>query len=397
MESQRVVDVDYATTEREIRNLSCINFTARTAETVLAIKLPLSLLAIVVNLVAVIVLVFLLKKKANKFMYRLVLYLLIIDIFQAISIILISLPVTVPSNEAPAQVKPGAGWSNACIASGFLSIATLWMGNIIIFWTALYLAWIGVRVYLRTQNHDIKECTRHVQACCETLGILLLLVAVPFIIALIPLFVHGNMYGLSGLWCWIKVMNRSCGDLHKIPLTLDLVLFYAPLIVIVLLTTISSVIAVTCCCRGGVRRHDAVVELRKSNIKDIVVVLVIPLAYCALCLLLLISRIHSATHEHQSSTGYPYTPLWITHAVADPIRVILPALVYLLNPLVWKDIHHVCTHTPDQDSPQQLHSLEPNAEGYGSITKTAAEYYDDDNDVTDDEYTRSLLKDKTKM
>jgi hypothetical protein len=384
MESQS----DYATMDQEIRDISCINFTAHTAKTVFAIKVTLSSLAIVANLVAVIVLIFF-TKKANRFMYRLVLYLLITDIFQAIAIILISLPISVPRDEAPALIKPG--WSRECVASGFLSVASLWMGNIIIFWIALYLAWIGIRLYLRTQNHHIREFSHLIGVRTEVIGVLFLLV-VPFFIASIPFYVRGNMYGLAGLWCWIKIMNESCGDLQNLPLILDLLLFYAPLVGIMFLTIVSFIITVTCCCRGGVRRHDAVVALRKSNMKDIVVVLVIPLAYCVICLLLLANRIHSAIHENQS-TGYPYTPLWMTHAVADPVRVMLPALAYLFNPAVWKDICRVWTHTPAQDSPHLflLQREGPNKD-YGSCNDTATE----DDDITDEEYVRTLLKVKTK-
>ena len=329
-------------------------------------------------------------------MYRLVLYLLTTDILQAIAIILILLPIRVASDtEAPAEIKPGHGWSNECVASGFISVMTLWMGNIIVFWIAFYLAQIGCRLYRRTQNHDDKSFP--FPCICEFFSVLFLLALVPIVIAVIPFFIHGGMYGLSGLWCWIKVMDNFCGDLGKAPLVIDLIMFYAPLIVIVLFTTISSVVAVTCCCRGAVRRHDAVVALRKSNMKDIIVVLVIPLVYCGLCLLLLINRIHSAAHENDLS--YPDIGLWMTHTVADPVRVILPALAYLFNPYVWKDIrrHCVCTRTPANDSSRPLKSLkERSSNGYGSCNDAAAEDLYEDDDVTDDEYVRSLLKMNTK-
>ena len=375
--------------EQEIRNFSCINFTANTAEAVFVLKLSLSSLAIVANLV-VIILIILTKKAKTFMMYRLLLYLMIIDIFQAIDIIFIVLPITVPSDEDSAIIKPG--WSKACIASGFFSVMTLWMGNIIIFWIVVYLAWIGYCLYRRTQNHHINDFPRRHPRMFEGACVIFLLVLVPVIIAVIP-FIR-NMYGLAGLWCWIKIMNHVCGDLGGLPLTLDLTLFYAPLLVIFMFTTVASCFAVICCCRGGVRRHDAIVSLRKSNMKDIIIVLMIPLVYCVLCLLLLINRIHSATHENVKLTGYPYIPLWITHAVADPVRLILPALTYLLNPLVWSDILHVCTCTPTQDSLQPLHSLkEGSNKDYGTCDDSTIE---DDDDVTDDEYVRSLLKVKRK-
>ncbi len=376
-------------TGHENPNRSCITFKADTAQTVFDIKVSLSVFAIVVNLFVIILILFM--KKANKFMYRLVLYLLTTDILQAIAIIMISLPITVPGDEGPASTWPGQGWFNDCIASGFISVVTLWMGNIIIFWIALYLAWIGLCLYRRTQNYDVINSFPHPRVS-EGLGIFFLLMVVPIVIAIIPLFAHGNMYGVSGLWCWIKVMINHCGDLHKIPLIVDLILFYAPLIFIVLFTTIFSVVTVTCCCRGAVRRHDAIVALRKSDMKDIIIVLVIPLVYCGLCLLLLINRLHSAAHE--SPTSYPYIPLWMTHAVADPVRVILPALAYLFNPYVWKDIHRVCTRCRAKDSSQLLLNERSN-KGYGSCNDTENMYEDDD--VTDDEYVQSLLKVNTKI
>ena len=388
------------TTGQETHNLTCITFSAHMEHAVFAIKLSLSSFAIVVNLSAII-LVFL-TKKANKFMYRLVVYLLITDILQAIAIILISLPIAMPSGDsdhrAPTKLKPGRGWSNECAASGFISVMTLWMGNIIVFWISLYLARIGYCLYRRTQNRDVKlSCP--FSCISEVLTVLFLLALVPILIAIIPFLIHKNIYGLSGLWCWIKVVDKVCGDLNNTPLIFDLTMFYAPLIVIVLFTVVFSVFAVTCCCRGAVRRHDAIVSLRKSDRNDIIVVLVIPLVYCGFCLLLLINRINSAAHKDPANS-YPDTVLWMTHTIADPVRVILPVLAYLFNPLVWKDIRHACTHTgtPAQDSSQPLNSLkERSSQSYGSCNDTATENLYKDDDVSDDEYTRSLLKMNTKI
>ena len=372
------------------RNLTCINFTAETFQTVFAIKMSLSSFAIIANLVVFVLI--LLTKKAKDFMYRLVLYLMATDILQAIAIIFISLPITVPSRdeEAPAIVKPG--WSNACIFSGFFSVTSLWMGNIIIFWIALYLAWLGWCLYRRTQNHEIKSLSH--PRCYEALGVVFLLTG-PLAIAIIPLFAHGNMYGPAGLWCWIKIMKESCGDLNRIPLIFDLTLFYAPFIVIVLFAATLSVVTVTCCCRGGVRRHDTVVELRKTHMRDIIIVLVIPVAYCGLSSFLMINRIHSAVHE--SPSKYPFVHLWMIHAIADPIRVLLPALAYLFNPFIWKDVHRMCTHTPADDASQPINSLQDrSSKDYGSCDETAVDGMYKDDDVTDDEYVNSLLKMKTK-
>ena len=75
-------------------------------------------------------------------MYRLILYLMITDVLQAFSIIIISLPVVVANDTAPAQIRPGKRWSDTCIDSGLAIMVTMWMGNIV-FWIVLDLLWLG--------------------------------------------------------------------------------------------------------------------------------------------------------------------------------------------------------------------------------------------------------------
>jgi hypothetical protein len=51
----------------------------------------------------------------------------------------------------------------------------------------------------------------------------------------------------------------------------------------------------------------------------------------------LINRIYSTTHTN--SNDYPQSyPLWIIHAVADPGRILIPALAFLLHPQMWKNV-----------------------------------------------------------
>ena len=323
-------------------NEECINFTVQIARSVLGIKMSLSSFAIVANL-AVIVFI-LCTKKFRDFVYRLILYLMITDVLQAFVIIIISQPIVVPNNTAPAQIRPGRGWHNACIGSGFASMATMWMGNIVVFWIVLYLLWLGWslyrRVYRKRKNNKISQTIHQGQGNTsklklkEIFGVIFLFVA-PIVIAIIPLFAHGDMYGLSGLWCWVKLHNNSCGDLGTIPLVFALVFFYAPLMVIVLLVSVFIMAAFMFCCQGEVRRHDKNKKLKRRYTKEIILIFAFPLAYCCICVILLINRIYTTVHQKGNSP--PYKPLWIAHAIADPLRVVLPAIVFLIHPCVWID------------------------------------------------------------
>ena len=332
----------------------CINFTVRTAHSVLAIKMSLSSFAIVANLAVIVFILY--TKKIRDFMYRLILYLMITDVLQAFSIIIISLPVIVPNDTAPAQIRPGKRWSDTCIGSGFAIMATMWMGNIIVFWIVLYLLWLGWslyrRVYLTPQkNNKISHQAGGTSKFKEIFGVIFLFAA-PIVIAIIPRFAHGDMYGLSGLWCWIKLHTLTCGDLGTISLAFALAFFYAPLMVIVLLVFAFIIAAFICCCRGEVRRHNKNKKLKKRYTKEIFIIFVFPLAYCCICIVLLINRIY--TTVHQGSDDPPNAPLWIAHAIADPLRIMLPAVAFLINPWVWKDARARTLTSPsltDEDKP----------------------------------------------
>lgn len=329
-------------------SLKCVDFTSYTAHVVLSAKMSFSTLAIILNLLVIVFIIY--SKKFKDFLYRLILYLTITDVVQAVAIIIISLPVTMPEEPAsPVRIKPG--WRLACTASGYISMASLWMGNFIIFWIVTYLVWLGWCLYRhvyrklerkgRGQNLSSKGMRRDINEHPCTIKEIIFVIGlfvIPFLIATIPIFIDegdgpGGMYGLSGLWCWMKTFDKSCGDLGNLPLGLELAFFYAPLMLIVLLAILFIMVMFICCCRGEVRKHEKSVALKQRHIKEILIMLACPLLYCSVCLVLSINRIYSTVHESSRPNG----PLWIAHAVADPIRIMLPPLALIINPYVWKD------------------------------------------------------------
>ena len=326
---------------------SCLNFTVKTGTDVLYIKTTLGSFTVLANLVAIAVILF--TKRFKEFTFRLVIYLLVTDIFQAIVIMLELIPVQVPDESHAARIRNGIGWLIFCDATGFLGMVTLWMGNIVIIWIVIYLVVLGRRLYYRKQatNNQSNSWKR------EALGVLALLL-VPILIGLVPFTIDGNMYGISGLWCWIKIVKHNdgyCGELHYAPLKLVLVLYYGPLVLVVIFSVVCMVITICFVCCGAVKRHPGKTNQttktfkRQGYMKDIMLVLLYPVLYCAVCMLLLANRVFSSVHYSKQ----PIVGLWITHAVADPVRVLLPALAFLFHPYVWKP------HKKQDDQQQRGH------------------------------------------
>ena len=342
-------------------NLSCLNFTNETAHIVYSAKMSISSCAIIANLVAIAFVVF--AKRYRDFLYRLMVYLMITDILQALATVFVSLPVHIVDGQA--VVKKGQ--HGGCIASGFFMMATMWMGNIIFFWISLCLAYRGwcLYRYVDSRRDDKMESVKLLEkdshrskfhSHIKEIVSAFIVFVVPFAIASIPFAVEHNRYGISGLWCWIKSFSHSCGDLHYKILILMLVFFYGPLMIIVLLAVVFIMIAFCCYCRGEVRKNDKDQEKKERYVKEIVILLPLPLVYWTACMFLLINRIYSTLPSHDETK--PFQQLWIVHAVADSTRSMLPALAFLLHPCVWKD-KAICLSKskphagdPDTDSPQ---------------------------------------------
>ena len=100
--------------------------------------------------------------------------------------------------------------------------------------------------------------------------------------------------------------------------------------------------------------------------------------YNLLCLLPIANRIYSAVNG--SSGGEPSFPLWISHALAEPARIWIPPVAFLLHPGSWKIMFHTCRRTelnssrtpplvtPDIDENTVIHTTNgrPGFELYGT-------------------------------
>ena len=141
------------------------------------------------------------------------------------------------------------------------------------------------------------------------------------------------MYGISGLWCWIKESRGYCDD-YDLGLTLIFTLFYGPLIVIVTFSFVSLMAIASILCKGVINRSTVARSTYSRCVKNTILIAIYPLVYNLICLLPITNRIYSASNG--SSGGEPFFPLWMAHTLAEPARVLIPPIAFLLHPSSWK-------------------------------------------------------------
>ena len=336
----------------------CLNFTTQTAHTVFKVKLSLGAITVVANLLAIILIIA--SRRFRDFLYRLVVYLLVTDILQAIAICLALFPITVPDARNPAEVRDNstAGWLDFCAATGFILMTTMWMGNVVIIWITGHLLLLGWR---EQRSHNERAGNTPIHTPCtkkEILGLLFLFFG-PILIGWIPFVLPHEMYGISGLWCWIKEYHKHCGDLTNETLIVVFIFFYGPLVLIVLFSLICMILTIVLVCHGAVMRHFSV-DHHQRRMKEIIIALAYPMLYCTVCLILLANRVYSVSHPDEE----PNLGLWFAHTVADPVRVLLPAVAFLLHPFVWRDLcNRGRSQPPDRQIQGPLEDSEPNIAG----------------------------------
>ena len=147
----------------------------------------------------------------------------------------------------------------------------------------------------------------------------------PFVFSWIP-FIK-DMYGVSGPWCWIKIMSeKGCdnSNFQHLSLTFMVAMFYGPLfciMIFVLVCMIATIILQTCA------DHTLSFQQTKTRI-----LFTYAFIYCCFSMFTMANRIYTFIHFNSMTSERPaYHPLWIVHAVADSSRILVPALIFLLR------------------------------------------------------------------
>ena len=193
------------------------------------------------------------------------------------------------------------------------------------------------------------SCFLYRRKCKEVMGVTVV-VTLPFTFNWVPFL--WNMYGLSGLFCWIKeVSNGNCND-RTLSIILMFSMSYGPLLSLIFIGFLCLLAITLILCRGStLNREDAqsvsesAVQKRfKEGLKEMSFVLVFPLLYNLLCLVIVANRLYSVTH----SDSEPLYPLWIAHMIASPGRLLVSPVAFMLHPYTWKTL--ICHKRPTSDT-----------------------------------------------
>ena len=284
-------------------NASC-NSSHKDHEIVFTIKLSTSSVSLITNLLAI--LVIFCGRSFKRPIIRSVLYLLVADILLALVQIVELFPVTY--KDGFVKVRPGEAWKNACGTFGFLDQVTAWIRD-------LFVVFVVVQLFLfvkKTDKHPQPQTEK--EKIGEACGVCICFLF-PFTFNWIPFL--DDYYGLSGHWCWIKLVVKDCGDADVLEgLMYMLILYYLPLVCIVLLT---SLLCLYILYKWYTSPNKAL---------EIILVILYPVIFDILCLIMTINRIDSAMRIKQGIP--PLRSLWILHSVADSGRTVLPSVCVIL-------------------------------------------------------------------
>ncbi len=292
---------------------SCHTFDAKQIRSFIIVYASESFAAAIACLIAVVVIVSL--KLYRKFAHRLLLYVLIVAFLQAVSTGLQVAPIH--HNGVDVQVKHGL--DGLCAAAGFFVQLTVSQLILVLAWILTYLFLLIVCKY--PANSKKQE----IAGLVITLGLPLLVTWLPF---------KHNLYGQAGAWCWIMVTNADCGHLIVEGVVYQLLLFYGPQVILVLLSFVVFVIvAVTLAIQSCKHSRDGAhyqISPNQQAIKEAVPLLLYPILYNVIVGVMFANRINyaiSIAHDHN-----PYYPLFLAHAVCDPLHALFLPLAFLLHP-----------------------------------------------------------------
>ena len=299
------------------------NLSSGDLEAIRFAKISVSGAAIVACIAAILLILVL--KQYSKFVYRLVLYLMVAALLQGVTTILEVLPVSNVNGE----VKVIQSRADSCAAFAFLNQVTTWMEYLIVWWILSYLLVLTLLNYkASTLKHEI----------CG----LIIVTVVPLAINWIPFI--GHKYGLSGLWCWIKVVSyyspqKRC-EVSTVSIVYMVVFLYGPLMLLILFGFVAFLVIIGVLCKLHRKTRGAnssfMTSLSTQGIQEALPLLAYPLIYNIIFSIIVVNRVYDALLANEQK-GY-YFPLWVAHAVADPAQSLFLPLGFMLHPNTLKKL-----------------------------------------------------------
>ena len=333
------MDLDDTAVDEEPGPYDCYNFTTtKNVEFVLQITLA-SVGLLACTTVVTLILLF---RGYKRFIYRLVLYLMTAVGIHACAHIVDGFPVD--RNQDLVAIK--RGWHAACKAIAMFDQTGNLAVTFTILWIILHLN-VSLCRLLRLQNlNDIPRMNTPTGQSAqkisrgEVLGICFVFL-LPFAINWIP-FVW-NMYGLSGTFCWIRMMrHQSCED-RQLSIILMLTMYYIPILLTSVLAFMTMLFIIAVMCRGSMQMMGIARRRYRRSMKEVCFVVVYPILFIILSAGIC-AVIYSIIHYDRA----PSPAFTITYVVAINLLIIFPPLAFLLHPYSWKSL--ACCRTCNENT-----------------------------------------------
>lgn len=290
----------------------CFNFTEQELSTNTGVTVTLHIVAILACIVAI---VFIFATKQHQvFVNRLVLYLMLTSSLWSLAVISELIPVT---HEATISgIKVRAGWEDTCAVVGFILQIVESAKILVVCWIVLYLLLLVVfKRNTSTKTHEV-------------IG-LIIVVFVPCLLDWVPF--RWRRYGLSGMWCWIKLTDGDCESVWG-GLALMLAVEYVPVLLAVIFTLVSFACITVALCR---RAHRAEIKWKwtsvyQKGLAEAAALMIYPTIYGVIFIFRVIHRTYYVIQINRIQS--PDYTLWLAHSAALGIGGILVPLLYLLRP-----------------------------------------------------------------
>ena len=298
----------------------CFQFDERDVETITKVKMGLGGVGVLTSILAIAIIAAS-KRFRRKFVYRLVGYLMFTALLESLAYILEEVPLDYSSNHI--ALRNETIFKLLCVGAGVYAQFAAWLENIVVCWIVVYLLLLAVCSYAPGSGQRGESCT-----AWEVCGVgISVIVAVS--VCWIPLV--RNMYGFAGAWCWIKLTEGDCHSGYTLGLIYQFTLYYGPQQVVIVFSLATFLLIVVVLCKQTVQgvRGCCQPSSYRTGLCEAFPLVLYAVVYDLMCILVAVNKIYYAIQiPHGVKPDYQ---LWLAIAVDDPLRALLPPVVFVLH------------------------------------------------------------------
>ena len=301
-------------------NNTCFQFGVRDVEIITKVKIGLAAGGVFTSIVAIIIIVAG-KQFRQKFIYRMVGYLMFTAMLESVVYILEEVPLHNHNNHV--ALRNESIFEVLCVGAGVLSQFAVWLEDIVVIWIVVYLFLLAVCNYAHRNEQKGNACsTREVCGVIISLATAALFCWIPFV---------KDMYGFAGLWCWIKLTKEDCHSDYTLGLAYQFTLYYGPLLIVVVISVFSFLTIVIVLCKRTIQGERGCCQpsIYRTALFEAFPLLLYAVVYDLMVILAITNRIYYAIQiPHGIKPNYQ---LWLTIAIDDPLRALLPPVAFVLH------------------------------------------------------------------